>query len=50
MLSELGKRDYASLTGLALIFARDTDKKRYVVQQLKIEIVSRYYIFYDVSL
>ena len=37
-LSELGKRDSASLTGFVLIFTHNTDKTRYVVQQLKSEV------------
>jgi len=36
------------LTGLAPITLCDTDKRRCIVQQLKFEVVSRYYIFYVV--
>ena len=38
----------ASLTGFALIFVCATDSMQYIVQQLEFEIVTRYYIGYDV--
>jgi len=43
-ISQLGKRDSASLSGLALILVFDTDKARYNVQQLRSHILTRYYI------
>ena len=41
--------DSASLNGFALIFTCDTDKTRYVVKQLKIKVLIRYDLFYNVS-
>jgi len=43
-MSQLGKRDNASLTGLALILACDTDNVRYNIYQLKSDILDRYHI------
>ena len=48
----LGRCHWLWLSRLPVIFARNTDMVRYIVQQLKLklEVASRYYVFYDVSL